>query len=57
LKGLCLLFLGSALVLHACAQEPSLEQRQPLELVYADSIVPQDRHETMLTTEAGHFWW
>jgi Putative MetA-pathway of phenol degradation len=49
-KGLCLLLLGSALVLHACAQEPSLEQRLPLELVYADSIVPQDLHEAMLTT-------
>ncbi len=34
----------------AYAQEASLEQRQPLELVFADSIVPQDRHETMLTT-------
>jgi hypothetical protein len=32
------------------AQTASLEQRQPLELVFADSIVPQDRHETMLTT-------
>jgi hypothetical protein len=31
-------------------QEASLEQRQPLELVFADSIVPQDRHEMMLTT-------
>ena len=31
-------------------QEASLEQRQPLELVFADSIVPQDLHETMLTT-------
>jgi hypothetical protein len=30
--------------------EKSLEQRQPLELVFADSIVPQDRHEMMLTT-------
>jgi len=27
-----------------------LEQRQPLELVSADSIVPQDRHEMMLTS-------
>jgi hypothetical protein len=35
---------------HAFAQELSLEQRQPLELVFADSIVPQDRHELMLTT-------
>jgi Putative MetA-pathway of phenol degradation len=32
------------------AQQPSLEQRQPLELMLADSIVPQDRHELMLTT-------
>ena len=32
------------------AAEKSLEQRQPLELVFADSIVPQDRHEMMLTT-------
>lgn len=31
-------------------QEASLEQRQPLELVFADSIVPQDLHETMLTS-------
>jgi hypothetical protein len=28
----------------------TLEQRQPLELVFADSIVPQDHHEMMLTT-------
>jgi hypothetical protein len=32
----------------------SLEQRQPLELVFADSIVPQDRHEMMLTTGAWY---
>jgi hypothetical protein len=32
------------------ARSLSLEQRQPLELVYADSIVPQDKHETMLVT-------
>jgi hypothetical protein len=31
-------------------EHPTLEQRQPLELVFADSIVPQDRHEMMLTT-------
>jgi hypothetical protein len=31
-------------------QEQSLEQRQPLELVHADSIVPQDLHEMMSTT-------
>jgi hypothetical protein len=36
-------------------QEPDLEHRQPLELVFADSIVPQDRHETMLTTGAWYF--
>jgi hypothetical protein len=30
--------------------QQTLEQRQPLELVFADSIVPQDRHEMMLTT-------
>jgi len=28
----------------------TLEQRQALEMVFADSIVPQDRHEMMLTT-------
>jgi hypothetical protein len=47
------------LALPAFAQDgtsgPNLEQRQPLELVFADSIVPQDRHETMLTTGAWHF--
>ena len=36
-------------------QTKSLEERQPLELVFADSIVPQDRHETMLTTGAWYF--
>ncbi|HXM47235.1 MAG TPA: hypothetical protein VN956_05155 [Pyrinomonadaceae bacterium] len=39
----------------AYAQQQSLEQRQPLELVYADSIVPQDRHEAMFTTGAWYF--
>jgi hypothetical protein len=37
------------------AQQQSLEQRQPLELVFADSIVPQDRHEAMFTTGAWYF--
>src|SRR5882672_9668753 len=37
------------------AQQKSLEERQPLELVFADSIVPQDRHETMLTTGVWYF--
>jgi hypothetical protein len=36
-------------------QTESLEQRQPLELVFADSIVPQDRHEMMLTTGGWYF--
>jgi hypothetical protein len=40
---------------QACAQDPSLEQRQPLELVFADSIVPQDRHEAMFTTGMWYF--
>jgi hypothetical protein len=31
-------------------EQQTLEQRQPLELVFADSIVPQDRHEMMLAT-------
>ncbi|HMG76134.1 MAG TPA: transporter [Pyrinomonadaceae bacterium] len=55
--GVCL-----AVVLHcgfaperAHAQQKSLEERQPLELVFADSIVPQDRHETMLTTGVWYF--
>jgi hypothetical protein len=36
-------------------QQESLEQRQPLELVFAESIVPQDRHEMMLTTGGWYF--
>jgi hypothetical protein len=40
---------------RAYAQQKSLEERQPLELVFADSIVPQDRHETMLTTGVWYF--
>ncbi len=35
-------------------QASTLEQRQPLELVFADSIVPQDDHEMMLTTGAWY---
>ncbi len=51
-----LLLLQSVFTTHpAYAQQKSLEQRQPLELVYADSIVPQDRHETMLTTGLWYF--
>src|ERR1043166_8341170 len=45
---LLLVFLGGSAVYGQ--EQPTLEQRQPLELVFADSIVPQDRHEMMLTT-------
>jgi hypothetical protein len=51
-------FLSLVLLCHASAlaqPEKSLEQRQPLELVFADSIVPQDRHEMMLTTGTWYF--
>jgi len=51
--------LGRAVFCATCrqtwAQEQSLEQRQPLELVFADSIVPQDRHEAMFTTGLWYF--
>ncbi len=47
---LLLLLLCSLAGTQAYSQQESLEQRQPLELVCADSIVPQDRHEMMLTT-------
>lgn len=51
-----MLLFQSAFITHpAYAQQKSLEQRQPLELVYADSIVPQDRQETMLTTGVWYF--
>jgi hypothetical protein len=36
-------------------QQKTLEERQPLELVFADSVVPQDRHEMMLTTGVWYF--
>jgi hypothetical protein len=42
-------------VVQAYSQTKTLEERQPLELVFADSIVPQDRHETMLTTGVWYF--
>jgi len=54
---ICLLFLllcglaGTSLY----GQQETLEQRQPLELVFADSIVPQDRHEMMSTTGVWYF--
>jgi hypothetical protein len=45
------LLLGFLAGCYAHGQEQqTLEQRQPLELVFADSIVPQDRHEAMFTT-------
>jgi hypothetical protein len=37
------------------ARAQDLEQRQPLELVSADSIVPQDRHEMMLTSGGWYY--
>ena len=52
---LALLLLKCGFPANTCGQQKSLEQRQPLELVYADSIVPQDRHETMLTTGVWYF--
>jgi Putative MetA-pathway of phenol degradation len=52
---LLLLIIVWAPCRQACAQEESLEQRQPLELVFADSIVPQDRHEAMFTTGLWYF--
>jgi len=54
---LCAAFRDIFLLLGALAgcfvygqEQQTLEQRQPLELVFADSIVPQDRHEAMFTT-------
>jgi hypothetical protein len=51
-RAVCLvLLLGFLAECQAYGQEQqTLEQRQPLELVFADSIVPQDRHEAMFTT-------
>ena len=54
LVGKAILFLLS-LAPQTVGQTKSLEERQPLELVFADSIVPQDRHETMLTTGVWYF--
>jgi hypothetical protein len=56
-RPICLLMLiiCCGTVRQACAQNQSLEQRQPLELVFADSIVPQDRHEAMFTTGMWYF--
>lgn len=51
---LVLLWQGAALAQQP-DQEKTLEQRQPLELVFADSIVPQDRHELMSTTGTWYF--
>ena len=50
---LILLILCCPYGADAYAQQ-SLEQRQPLELVFADSIVPQDCHEAMFTTAAWY---
>jgi hypothetical protein len=54
-RSMCVLLLIFLFGRQACAQEQSLEQRQPLELVFADSIVPQDRHEAMFTTGLWYF--
>jgi hypothetical protein len=53
--GFVLILLQCGLASNAQSQQKTLEQRQPLESVYADSIVPQDRHETMLTTGVWYF--
>lgn len=53
-KAIYLLLLGFVFK-HASACAQDLEQRQPLELVFADSIVPQDRHETMLTSGGWYY--
>jgi hypothetical protein len=57
LATLCLLLAFSSVgaAQNATDQQESLERRQPLELVFADSIVPQDRHEMMLTTGGWYF--
>ena len=52
-SALLLVSLGQAR--STFGQPKSLEERQPLEMVFADSIVPQDRHETMLTTGVWYF--
>ncbi|MBO0863410.1 MAG: transporter [Chloracidobacterium sp.] len=54
---LCLLlaFSSAGAAQNATDQQESLERRQPLELLFADSIVPQDRHEMMLTTGGWRF--
>ncbi len=54
-KVFLLLLLCSLPGMRTYAQQKTLEQRQPLELVFADSIVPQDRHEWMLTTGGWFF--
>jgi hypothetical protein len=53
-KTICLLLLGFVFR-QAPARAQDLEQRQPLELVSADSIVPQDRHEMMLTSGGWYY--
>jgi hypothetical protein len=52
---LLMLIIYCGTVSQASAQDQSLEQRQPLELVFADSIVPQDHHEAMFTTGMWYF--
>src|SRR5207253_3637415 len=50
-----ILFLLLLAANQTYGQPQTLEERQPLEFVFADSIVPQDRHETMLTTGVWYF--
>jgi hypothetical protein len=49
-----LLIFSAVPVLGQIDKADTLEQRQPLELVFADSIVPQDYREMMLTTGAWY---
>jgi hypothetical protein len=49
-----LVFVSAVPVLGQIDKTDTLEQRQPLELVFADSIVPQDYREMMLTTGAWY---
>lgn len=44
------MFLVSVSAAQEISRIATLEQQQPLELVFADSIVPQGRHEIMSTT-------
>ena len=51
---ICLLLARTSLCAQQVDKNDTLEHRQALEMVFADSIVPQDRHEMMLTTGAWY---